>query len=236
MKITIHQPEHMPWLGLFHKINMADVYVVLDNVQFRKNYFLNRNKIKTANGWTWINVPVNHNIETLIKDVQIASDSRWKKKWWDTIFYSYKKASNFNNYSDELENLVNENWTNLSQLNISLLKFFCNHLEIKTDFILASELDIDGKASDLILNICKKMGAESYVSGISGRDYLKLDDFKNNNITVTFQEFHHPVYKQLYAEPFVPCMSVADLLFNYGNDGLAIINGEGVPVMEEVFQ
>ncbi len=234
MRITIHQPEHMPWLGFFHKINMADVYVVLDNVQFSKNYFQNRNKVRTPDGWTWVTVPVNHSIETLIRDVIIAADPRWKRKWQDTVNYTYKKAPFFDHYFERLHNLINESWRNLSDMNVALIRLLSEFLRIKTRFFHASELDVSGKGSDLLLAICKKVGAKYYLSGISGKEYLKLHDFETENIRVIFQDFHHPIYKQLH-EPFIPCMSVIDLLFNHGERSLDIINGIGVPVMEEVF-
>jgi len=95
-------------------------------------------------------------------------------------------------------------------------------------------MNVTGKGSDLILDLCRNLGAKRYLSGISGKDYLNLDDFKKEGIRVEFQEFHHPIYRQLY-EPFLPTMSVIDLLFNHGNKSLDIINGIGVPVLEEVF-
>jgi len=234
MKVTIHQPEHMPWLGFFHKINMADVFVILDNVQYRKNYFQNRNKIRTSNGWTWIKVPVSYNMDTLINNVTIVSNLKWKKKWLDTIFYNYKKTLFFNDYFKNINELINKECETLCDLNIALIELLTKFLNIKTKFIKASEIYVSGKGSDLIFDICKNLSAKTYISGISGKDYLDLKKFQDAGIEVVFQEFHHPIYKQLY-EPFIPCMSVIDLLFQYGEKSLNIINGIGVPVMEELF-
>lgn len=234
MRVTIHQPEHMPWLGFFHKIAKVDKLVILDNVQFSKNYFQNRNKVRTPEGWTWLTVPVNRSIETLIKDVAIANDPRWKRKWLDTIYYNYKKAPNFDRYFEGLSNLINEGWGKLSDLNIALLSFLSAFLNIHTEFVLASELNVNGNGSELLLDICERTSADSYLSGISGKEYLDLKKFQNTDIEVIFQEFHHPIYKQMH-EPFIPCMSVIDLLFNHGDKSLDIINGIGVPVMAEVF-
>lgn len=234
MRVTIHQPEHMPWLGFFHKIAKVDKLVILNNVQFSKNYFQNRNKVRTPEGWTWLTVPVNRSIETLIKDVTIAYDQRWKKKWLDTIYYTYKKTPYFDRYFEGLSNLINEGWGKLSDLNIALLSFLSAFLNIRTEFVLASELNVNGNGSNLLLNICSALGADSYLSGISGKEYLDLKKFQNADIEVIFQEFQHPIYKQMH-EPFIPCMSVIDLLFNHGDKSLDIINGIGVPVMKEVF-
>lgn len=234
MVITIHQPEHLPWLGFFHKAFQADCIVILDNVQFRKNYFQNRNKIRTQNSWQWITVPVNHSIETIIKEVTINDEPRWKEKWWNAVYLSYKRSKYFDRYEKQLHKILNSSAGNLCALNASLLKFVFKALGINAETVFASELGAEGKAGALILDICKKMKADSYVSGISGKDYLDLEAFKSAGISVTFQEFHHPIYSQLY-EPFMPCMSVIDLMFNYGPESTNIINGRGVEVMAELF-
>ncbi len=234
MKITIHQPEHMPWLGLFHKIEQADICVILDNVQFRKNYFQNRNKIRTANGWTWITVPVTFKIDTQIKDVSVAPNQRWKKKWIDSVYFAYKKAPHFDAYFDPLKAVLENDEQSLSRINTSLIRLLCSFLGIHTSFVPASDLDASGKGSDLLLEICKALNASEYLSGISGREYLNVSDFTTSGIHVSFQEFHHPIYTQLHA-PFEPCMSAIDLIFNHGKDSLNITKGIGVPIMEEVF-
>ena len=208
--------------------------MILDNVQFRKNYYQNRNKIRTEDGWLWITVPVNHALKTFISGVTIVSDLRWKKKWINRIYYSYCKTPYFNFYYKELETIILKDWKTLSELNVSLIKMLCQWLDIKTKFIAASEISPKGNANDLILSICKELNADIYLSGISGKEYLRLEEFAKESIKVVFQEFHHPIYKQLY-EPFIPCMSVIDLLFNHGNNSPDIINGRGVPVMKEIF-
>lgn len=234
MIVTIHQPEHMPWLGFFHKISKADVFVILDNVQFRKNYFQNRNKIRTANGWSWITVPVSHDSGSLIRDVKIAQSARWEEKWWKSLYLSYTKSKYFNLYGEAIHAVINTPNPALSELNIALIDLMRGFLDIKNRIILASELDVCGCGSDLVLNICKKLKADEYLSGISGKEYLNAADFVKAGISLTYQEFHHPIYKQLY-EPFLPCMSIIDLLFNRGPKSLDIINGIGVPVMEDLF-
>lgn len=235
MLITIHQPEHLPWLGFFHKINQADTFVILDSVQFRKNYFQNRNKIRTVNGWSWLTVPVKKNLDTIIKDVKIDNTKNtWRKKCWDSIFYSYKKAPFFDSYSPEFESIFQTPWENLCEMNITIIKKVLKMLSLEPEILRSSEMGINEKGSDLILNICKKTGAATYISGISGKDYLKPQDFRDAGINVTFQEFYHPIYRQMY-EPFISCMSVLDLLFNHGEKSMDIINGTGAPVMKELF-
>ena len=237
MKVAIHQPEHMPWLGFFHKINMADIYVVFDNVQYRRRYFQNRNKIRTKEGWQWVIVPLekeNRN-ELLIKNAKLfAEDLEWKGKNLRSIYHNYSKAKYFKCFWDEFESIYNKDYSHLLDLNLALIQFFFKALGIKTEIQLASTLDISGKKGDIIFNICKALGAETYICGISGKDYLNFRKFNDSGIEVVMQTFHHPIYKQLH-EPFVPCMSIIDLLFNHGDRSLSTINGIDVPIMQEIF-
>lgn len=226
--VTIHQPEHLPWLGFFHKISQADLFVILDSVQFRKNYFQNRNKIRTVNGWAWLTVPVKRNINTLIKDVEIANDQNWRRKCWNSIYFTYKKAPFFGEYGSVLEKFYKQDWINLCELNIHIIEQFLKFLSLEPLILRSSEIGVHGNGSELILDICKEVDADTYISGIFGNEYLNLSDFKKAGIEVIFQEFHHPIYKQLY-EPFIPSMSIIDLLFNHGPDSRDIIRGSGVP-------
>lgn len=237
MRVTIHQPEHMPWLGFFHKIAMADVYVVLDNVQFRKDYFQNRNQIRTRYGKSWITVPVrNKDKLMLIKDVEISYEHAWVKRYLNLVAENYAQSPFCDRYIHELTQIIKNEYKYLSELNIDIIMFLLKDLDLQTRVVRASEQGLPyGKGGTAVnLNICKALGASVYISGISGKDYLDEMSFRNNGIEVVYQNFHHPIYKQLY-EPFLPCMSVIDLLFNHGPNSLDIINGVGVPVMEEVF-
>ena len=124
MKVTIHQPEHLPWLGFFHKINMADVYVVLDNVQYRRRYFQNRNKIRTKNGWQWITIPLEKENRgaLLIKDAVIFNDNlNWKRKNIESIYYNYCKTPYFKYIWDEFNAIYSADYSNLLDLNLDLL-------------------------------------------------------------------------------------------------------------------
>lgn len=237
MKVTIHQPEFMPWLGFFHKINMSETFVVLDNVQYRKRYFQNRNKIRTKKGWQWIYVSVKREdlSDQLIKDVEIQNeDALWNRKISGSLSHSYSKSKFFKLYWNDFASIFDKNYDLLSDLNMDIIRYIFDKLGIKRKIVFASTLDVLGKKGDLMFNICKALDADTYISGISGRDYLDFQKFKDNNIEVVIQEFHHPIYKQMY-EPFIPCISAVDLLFNYGDESLNIINGIGVPVMEELF-
>jgi hypothetical protein len=236
MIITIHQPEHAPWLGFFHKINLADTYLVLDNVQYRRRYFQNRNKIRTKDGWQWIIVPLEKESrdELLIKDARIANEGKWKKDNLQSISQNYSKAPFFNEWWDVFSTVYSKDYTFLIDLNMSILKACFTYLGMTKKIVFASDLKAEGSKGDLIFSLSKAAQAEKYISGVSGKEYLDLEKFRVQGIAVDFQEFHHPIYRQLH-EPFLPCLSIIDLLFNYGPKSLSIINGVGVPVMEEIF-
>ncbi len=214
-KITIHQPEFLPWLGFFDKISQADLFVILDNVQFEKNYFQNRNKIRISNGWAYISAPIDKKTITKnIYDVKIAKLNKWKIKAEKTIIQNYQKANYFNEYSDTFFNILHEDYEYLIDFNLAMIEFLFETVGIKTPMIKASEIsDENLHSTDLIVDICKNTNADIYLSGPSGRDYLELNKFEN--IKVDFHNFSHPEYKQQFTE-FIPYMSSIDLLFNYG--------------------
>lgn len=237
MKITIHQPEHMPWLGFFHKINMADVYVVLDNVQYRRRYFQNRNKIRTKEGWRWVIVPLvkEKRDELLIKDTRIFTDDfAWNEDNLKTIYQNYCTAKYFKHHWSDFKEIYSKINTHLLDLNLGLIRFFLKKLGVMKEIVFASSLGVSGEKGELIFNICKAIGAKAYISGISGKDYLDFKKFEMNGIEVIIQEFHHPVYQQLH-KPFIPCLSIIDLLFNHGEKSLDLINGIDTPVIEKIF-
>lgn len=177
MIVTIHQPEHFPYMGFFQKVSSADLFVVLDNVKFRKNYFQNRNKIKLKSGEdSWITVPVEKSADSKdIKDVLVNRDLTWRKKIVRTIQENLKfDASEI--YSHD----------KLIDINMSSITWSMSKLGINTPTVMASSLGVGGNKSELLANILRKVGASKYVSGPSGRDYLDLSLF--NGIEVEFFE------------------------------------------------
>ena len=237
MIVTIHQPEHLPWLGFFDKVRQADVYVILDNTQFRKNYFQNRNKIRTKSGWSWVVIPVLKDpTETLINEILTADKPRLKRKYVNLIGQHYFHAEFFETYFPPLKQILERNHVKLVDLNIELIKFLLKELGIETDILVASELGLPKAkgGTEVNFDICKKLDADVYLSGISGKEYLDESKFAESGIKVMYQEFYHPIYQQLY-EPFIPCMSVIDLLFNHGKSSLEIMKGIGVRRMDKLF-
>jgi len=230
MKVTIHQPEHLIWLGLVDKISKADTFVILDNVQFRKNYFQNRNRIKTANDWAWLTVPVSRfHLGTKISDIKIYYAKEWTQQYLAFIEDSYTASKYFNAYYPKIKEIIVRKYQFLADLNIELIKEILNWFDVKTKIIKASDLKLQHaeKGSRNILEICKVLSADAYLSGIEGKNYLDFSEFKAARINVTIHQFYHPIYKQLKSD-FIPGMSSVDLLFNYGPGARDILWGKNI--------
>lgn len=223
--VSIHQPGYLPWLGYFEKIARSDIHVFLDDVQFEKNSFDNRNKIRTAQEGIWLTVPVSSSGkfgENRLNQVAIVNQTDWNKKHWKTIHLNYFKARHFKEHAEFFESIYSKPWLKLVELNLEITKYVLTALGIRTQCVYASQIEKDGKKSDLVLSICKNLKADKYVSGTFGKDYLELDKFKDANIEVVFQDYEHPSYNQNFPG-FIPYMSVIDLLFNEGPRSLDIL-------------
>ncbi len=220
MILAIHQPEHLVWLGLLDKIRRADAFVIFDSVQFKKNYFENRNRIKTAKGPQWLTVPVrDHSLHTAIKDIEIASVD-WRGKYLAALRTNYGTAPFFRDYFPGLETIINGGHTHVAELNIELLMFMLRVFGIEgTTIVRSSELGLapDLHGSELCLEVCKKMHARTYLAGTKSHDYLNLKIFADAGIDVVFQDFKHPEYPQQHGA-FIPGLSAIDALFNLGPD------------------
>jgi hypothetical protein len=215
MIVTIHQPSYLPWLGYFDKISKSDIYIFLDSVQLEKNSYSYRNKIKTPQGTSWLTIPLKMKGHTskLIKDVLIDNTQRWKKNHLKSIYYNYKRSPFFDNLYPKLESLYGVEYDLFSDLSYEHLMFWLKELSIKTKVVKSSDLPIDSKKSGLILDLCKYFNAKKYISGALGKDYLVEDDFISNSIEIKYQDYRHPVYKQLYGD-FVANLGIIDFWMN----------------------
>lgn len=215
--VSIHQPQYLPYLGFFHKIAHSDVFVALDDTQFQKNGVQNRNKIKTAQGWQWLTVPVQHRFGQLINEVRIDGRAPWPRKHMHTLRANYSRTPYFNCYIPKLEELLTAEYDNLSQLNMALTQWVMSVLEIKTPILLASALNVCGEQTDRLVSICQAVRADCYLSGPGGRQYMELELFAAAGIQVQWQLFEAPVYQQCFPQTdFIPNLSVLDALFNCG--------------------
>ncbi|MGF1534597.1 MAG: WbqC family protein [Bernardetiaceae bacterium] len=225
MKVSINQPAYLPWLGYFNRIDAADRHIILDHVQFEKNSFTNRNKILTSNGPVWLTVPVQTKGKFgSLPICELAIDNRqgWKKKHLKSIAQSYTKTPFFENYFPEIELIYTQDWQYFIDLVSHLNTYFMQCLGITTPTFNSQALENLSAKSDLVLELCLRFNAETYLSGALGRNYLQADDFDKRNIKVLYDNYQHPTYPQKYAG-FHPYMCVLDLLFNHGPGSLEII-------------
>ncbi|MGR3301366.1 MAG: WbqC family protein [Candidatus Scalindua sp.] len=215
--VTIHQPNYLPWLGFFGKIKKSECFVILDNVGYNRKGIAHRNKIRVADGWTWLTLPISKSpLGTPINEITLSNNT-WQKKHWETIRGNYTRTDYFNTYGDFFENLYQENHEYLWQINEKIIFYMLNCFGIDVEVVRASSLKRkpESKKTDLLIEILKEVGAETYIAGSSGRNYLEREKFKDCGINLEFCEFTHPVYKQRYPG-FEPGMAAIDLLFNLG--------------------
>jgi len=228
MIVSIHQPAYLPWLGYFERIARSDAHVVLDHVQFEKNSFVNRNRVLTASGPTWLTLPVRTKGRfgaLPIHTVEIDNTTDWRRKHWSTIQQSYAHAPHFAEYAGFFQEIYEADWELLAPLCETITSYLLEALGIDTPRQFSTAMALSGGKSDLVLEICQAMGAKHYLSGALGRDYLAVERFESAGLQVTFQDYVHPVYPQR-AVTFEPNLSVIDLLFNCGAESRAILRAK----------
>ena len=228
MILTAHQPVYLPWLGLFHKIMLADMFCVFDIVQYQRRDYNNRNKIMTNSGPIWLTVPVesSNRFESIISETKIINNG-WNKKHIKSIKLAYRKTKYFDNYFGDLEFILLREYKYLADLNYDILLFALSAMNINVPVVKASDYDFCGKKSDLVLDMCIQLGADSYIFGEQGKNYADESAFVKNGVSVYFQSYVHPKYNQ-FGNEFNPYMSFVDLLFNEGEYSRDIIMNKNI--------
>lgn len=225
MIIAVHQPQYLPWLGFFAKMDRADMFVLLDTVQYKKNEWQNRNRIKTAQGWQWLTVPVLYRFPQKIKEVEINCRDNWQHRQRQALISNYRKAPYWSELESFFEEIFSSTWRNISELNIFTIRRLAGLLGIETTIRIASELpDFPENPDERLIAIARYFNADTYLSGGGGKNYMQLDKYRDSGIRVLFQDFKHPVYNQLFGE-FEPFMSAVDLIMNHGPESPAILRG-----------
>lgn len=216
MKVAVLQSNYLPWRGYFDIIHDVDTFVFYDDVQYTVNDWRNRNRIKSANGPVWITVPVGNQNDRRICEVELR-DEGWTRKHWRTIEQAYARAPHFPAISGFLGGIYARRWTSLSELNQTLVKTIASDvLGIRTAFRDSREFSVDGRKGDRLLRLLMELGATEYVSGPAARDYLDLAAYRDAGISVVWKDYGtYPDYAQLHG-PFVPNVSIVDLLANCG--------------------
>lgn len=217
--VAIHQPAYLPWLGYFDRIQRADQFIYLDTVQFQKNSFQNRNKVRTPAGWIWLTVPVltkGRLFEAPLKEIGINNQVDWRRKHLGALQANYARAPYYDDVMSWLRPYYERRWERLSELCLAMLNEFLSRLKISTPVVKASDLPpTQAKKSGLVLELCKQAGATTYLSGMLGKDYLDLESFREAGIAVEFHDYEHPAYEQAHPG-FEPAMGVVDYLMCTG--------------------
>lgn len=218
------QSNYIPWKGVFDMINQVDVFVFFEDVDFTRRDWRTRNKIKTPNGDIWLTIPVKKSPRgTKIYEIEIADETGWQENHYKTLVQYYKKAKSFESYSFLLEKIYKENtWKNLSDFNIYTTQLIATTLGIKTEFVNSKNLDAEGSKDSKLIEICKKLDANYYLSGPAAKSYIDNNKFKNEGIKLAYMNYKYPEYQQLYGE-FNHYISVLDVLFNCGDDAKKMI-------------
>jgi len=213
--ISVHQPAYIPWLGYFDKIIRSDTFVYLDTVQYEKNSFINRNRIKTPQGVTWLTVPVKTkgHLNATLLETEIDKCQNWREKHLRSIYLNYKKAPYFHLLYPKIEMLFKKDSFLLAEMCYEHLVFWLSELGVEKKIIRTSQLAVNSKKSNLILDLCKDLDANCYLSGKLGENYLNEEKFHNSGIKIRYQEYRHPVYPQLWGD-FIPNLGVLDFVMN----------------------
>ncbi len=220
-KVGIIQSSYIPWKGYFDLIRSVDLFIFHDDLQYTKQDWRNRNRIKTENGVSWLTIPCGKNEKRLICDVELK-DPSWQRKHWNIIKANYRKAPFFKVYQEFFEDLyLGRQWKNLSKLNQYTIKSLCREfLAIKTTFDDSRKYNLQHKKNSRLLELLANFDTKEYISGPGARDYIIEETFDEANIKLTWMDYSgYPEYKQLHGD-FESRVSIVDLLFNCGPDSL----------------
>lgn len=216
MILAAHQPQYLPWLGYFDKMTRADRFVLLDTVQYKKNEWQNRNRIRAASGSQWLTVPVHARFPARLDEVEADDSAPWRRKHLATLRQAYARAPHRDAVLPALERLLQRPLRRLSEINIEAIRILADLLEVRTETILASSLAGIPEGPDArLIALCRRFGAERYLAGAGGRDYMDLEAWRRAGIEVVFQEFKGPVYDQVRSG-FEPNLSAVDFLMHCG--------------------
>jgi hypothetical protein len=215
MILCAHQPTYAPWLGLIEKVARADTFVWFDGVPMEDSGYENRVQIRTREGSQWLSVPVHRGRDILVRDIEIAGDLPWRRKHLRSWEMHYSRSPYYEQHIPFLREVYSHEWKKLGELNEHIVRYLLSAFSLAPRWIYMSELgEFTTNGSALVLDVCERVGASHYIFGRNGRDYADVEAFGRAGITVEFQEYNHPEYRQAF-EGFVPFMSAFDLLMNY---------------------
>jgi hypothetical protein len=220
--VVIHQPDFVPYLGFFHRFLEADLYVVLDHVQFvngTSRSWTHRDKIKTPQGEKWLTLSIKKaGRDTPINRIELSDTVDWAGANLAQLKQNYRRALYYDEVMPQVRKLYEKPGSLLGDFNLRSIEMLMVMLDVQVPFVLSSTLDPQGQKNGLLIDLLQKVGATRYLSGTGARDYMAPDLFRDAGIEVLWQDFIHPVYPQQFGE-FVPNLSALDALFNCGVQG-----------------
>lgn len=233
MILTGHQPNYLPHLGLFDKIARSDAFLIVDTVQFVKRGpfgWMHRNRIRTEKGWQWLSLPVKTHgkFRQQICDAELDGHLPWRRKHLRSISFAYAKAPYFADHKEFFQDLYRREWKRLSPLCEEVIRYLMDAFGLGAEVHRLSDRRVGGKGTELIVNFCREFGADTYISGTHGQDYLDRSAFEEAGIRLVFQEYEHPVYPQCQPGEFIPGLSAIDLLFNVGPGSSSTLHRKGI--------
>lgn len=218
MKAAIIQSNYLPWKGYFDIIHDVDSFVFLEDVQYTKNDWRNRNKIKTPNGTQWITVPVHSDLDKCIFQTKIDNSKKWEEKHKKAIHANYASSCYYDTYKDNIIKIYNKRFDSISELNIHAIKLICKILDINVKYFNSNDLNITGNKDDKIIKICNKIGAEAYLSGPAAKSYIDENKFEDAGIQLEYKDYlGYPEYSQIWGD-FDHFVSIIDVIFNCGEE------------------
>lgn len=224
-RVAIIQSSYLPWKGYFDIINDCDIFIFYDEVKYSKNGWRNRNRIKLQGEAKWLTVPVIYDCNTTIAQVKIANN-QWQRKHRSTIMHAYNKCAHYGESADLLDSIYrNKEWHSLSELNQETTKLICRRLGIKTEIKCSTAFTKHGGRSQRLIDIIKAVGGTEYISGPKAKSYINENDFKRNNISITWKDYTgYPTYQQSTGL-FMHELSIIDLIINTGKAAPSLIWG-----------
>lgn len=223
--VAICQPNFLPWLGYFEMGHRAHVYVMLDDVQYTKNEWINRNKIlnRSPSGWMWLTVPVKKApLATLIREVEIDNSIPWAPKMLKSVKHIYGHSPFFSSYYERLASVLEQPRRYLAELNFATIRVLYGALGLKENVVLSSSFGIPLRRDDKVVEICERLEATIYLANNGSKGYIDPSKFHRRGIGFVFQDYQHPTYT-VNGYQFVPYLSALDLLFWHGPNALSII-------------
>jgi hypothetical protein len=225
MRVVVEQPTYLSWAGYFGMMDIADTFVFYDDVQFDRQSWQQRNRIKSPQDeMMWLTVPIFRDFGQNINEVKINNTLNWRKKHWETIKQAYSKSKYYNDYKDEVAEIYERDWDYLCELDMYIILKFAKLFGIKMPEIVKSSniQGLVGHKTDRLVILLNKLKADEYITSYGTKDYIEADKFRANNIKLSWYEYRPSTYPQIHGE-FVPYLSAIDLLFNAGRDAIFFI-------------